>query len=96
MSVYVDPLFEADRRNAEGFEWCHMIADSLDELHTMAAQIGRNRCWFHRGDHYDLTPSFRQKAVAAGAIELSALELSRMTFERRRARRRNLFTEAMG
>jgi FMN phosphatase YigB (HAD superfamily) len=71
MPVYVDSLFVADRRNAEGFEWCHMFADSLDELHAMAKTIGRNRCWFHRGDHYDLTPSFRAKAIAAGATELT-------------------------
>lgn len=75
MAVYVDPLFRA-KGNAEGDEWCHMFADSLAELHAMAAKIGRKRCWFEglrRGSpHYDLTPSFRAKAIAAGALEVDA------------------------
>jgi hypothetical protein len=69
VSVYVDALFWHDKRNVEGHEWCHMKADSVDELHAFARLIGRNRCWFHR-DHYDLTPSFREKAIQQGAISL--------------------------
>ncbi len=86
MSIYVDPLFEHPKRNAEGFEWCHMRADSIDELHEFARLIGRNRCWFHKGDHYDLTPSSRERAVTEGAIELTALEFSRMVIAQRRAK----------
>ena len=74
VSVYVDPLFEA-KANAEGCEWCHMGADTVEEIHAFAAKIWRRRCWFEglrRGcPHYDLTPSFRVKAVVAGAIEVS-------------------------
>lgn len=74
MAVVVDGLMDYGKRNAEGTEWCHMMADSLDELHAMAEKIGRKRCWFHRGNHYDLTPSFRAKAIAAGAVALEGEE----------------------
>lgn len=88
MAIYIDPLFYAPRRNAEGWDWCHMRADSIVELHEFAAKIGRKRCWFHRGDHYDLTPSFRLKAVEAGAIELTPLDFSTLVIrEKRKANR---------
>lgn len=46
-----------------------MIADTVDELHALAARIGLKRSWF-QGDHYDLVPSKRAAALAAGATEL--------------------------
>lgn len=52
---------------------CHLLADTLDELHVMAQSIGLKREWFQdkrSGKHYDLVPSKRAAAVAAGAIEL--------------------------
>lgn len=74
MSVYVDPL--------QNFGWklrgrlvrsCHMVADTLDELHSMATKIGMKRLWFQdavSAQHYDLVESRRQLAVSLGAIEL--------------------------
>ena len=43
-----------------------MYADSLEELHAMAVQIGMKREWFQnkpRLPHYDLTPR-RRRAVS--------------------------------
>jgi hypothetical protein len=74
--IYLDYLFEALKRNKEGNQWCHMIADTEQELHEFAEKIGRNKCWFHK-DHYDLTPSFRQKAIDNGAIVLGRFEFIR-------------------
>ena len=68
MGVYVDALRRHQRRNAEGWEWCHLAADTVAELHAFAASIGVRRCWYHRG-HYDLKPTQRAAAVAAGAVE---------------------------
>lgn len=73
--VYVDPLavFGTDcaptcfRHKPS----CHMYADSLEELHAMAQEIGLKRSWFqdHRMlAHYDLTPFMRQRAIRKGAI----------------------------
>lgn len=73
MSVYIDKL-----RNYSGKgQWCHMIADTPDELHLMADRIGMKRQWFQnhpKHPHYDLRPSMRKKAIANGAVELSDRE----------------------
>jgi len=86
MSVYVDKLTrypipkEAQaarvaKRN-DG-QWCHMWADTLDELHVMAAKLGLKQTWFQNHSklpHYDLTPGKRYIALAAGAIEKSLID----------------------
>jgi len=56
---------------------CHMVADSLPELHAMAALIGVPRKWFQncQNKHYDICLSKRRLAVAAGAKEVSRNEL---------------------
>lgn len=50
----------------------HMLADSLDELHKMAASIGLRREWFqnHATPHYDLCQTKRKAALRLGAIEI--------------------------
>ena len=51
---------------------CHMLADSEDELHAMAAAIGINRKWFQneRYPHYDICKSKRVLAIQNGAVEI--------------------------
>lgn len=73
MSVYVDPVFTWPGKG----DWCHMTADTPEELHHMADRIGLKRAWFQdrpTGPHYDLRPSKRILAVEAGAVEVSAAE----------------------
>lgn len=70
MSVYVD-------RSRNGFGrmvMCHMVADTLDELHDMASAIGLRRTWFQPSPpashpHYDVSLSRRARAVEMGAID---------------------------
>jgi len=85
MSVYVDELREHDTK-LRWKVWCHMTADSDEELHEMADKIGMKREWFQPkpplSNHYDLTPSRRKLAVKHGAIE----EHSRARVRRIRAR----------
>lgn len=52
-------------------ESCHLIADSVDELHAFAARIGLRRSWFQEKStpHYDLTAKRREAALNIGAIE---------------------------
>ena len=75
MSVYVDKLRDYGWKLGPS---CHMTADSLDELHSMAQSIGLKKAWFQdkKGHkHYDLVESKRKLAVAKGAIEVnSAIE----------------------
>lgn len=61
---------------------CHMIADTEDELHAMAARVGVARRWY-QGDHYDICLSKRALAVAAGAVEVTQRQLGCMVMRRR-------------
>lgn len=82
MAVYVDSLFVGAATDAQarrvgaknGDRWCHLMADSLEELHEFARKIGLKRRWF-QGDHYDLTPCRRIVAVRLGAQEVSSRKL---------------------
>lgn len=78
--ICVDPLLNHGwRMYGKAIPSCHMFADGLDlePLHELAKAIGLQRRWF-QGDgstpHYDLTPSKRAAAVAAGAVELTIHE----------------------
>ncbi len=69
MSVYVDTSVYALGRMI----MCHMIADTPEELHAMADEIGVQRRWFQAPPrasfwHYDIAKTKRTLAVAAGAI----------------------------
>lgn len=67
MAVYVDNCCLSWR----GKLWCHLVADTLEELHSFARQLGLKRSWFQdktRYPHYDVTTSVREKALAIGAI----------------------------
>lgn len=68
MAVYVDSGNIAFGR----MKMCHMMADSLDELHSMADRLGLKREWFQpeSSPHYDLSQSKRTEAIKLGAIEM--------------------------
>ena len=68
MSVYVD----GERNRFGRMIMCHMFADSLAELHDMAAAIGMDRDWFQplSFPHYDVSLSRRAVAVSKGAVEV--------------------------
>ena len=78
MSCYVDKLRPFGWRiRGRETESCHLLADSLDELHAMAQAIGLKREWFQdkrSGKHYDLVPSKRDLAIARGAIALDDVQ----------------------
>lgn len=50
----------------------HLVADSLEELHEFAKQIGIKRCWFHgirKGHpHYDL-PKWKRDAAFLAQVQ---------------------------
>ena len=74
MTVYIDKANIPYRR----MKMCHMIADSLDELHLMADAIGVKRKWFQshtKYPHYDICLSSKAKAMKLGAVECSSKEL---------------------
>lgn len=66
MAIYVDD----ERISWRGKQWCHLVADTLTELHDFARQLGLRRAWFQERSvypHYDVTVSVRDKALALGA-----------------------------
>ncbi len=69
--VYVDDM----RAPFGRMIMCHMLADTDDELHAMAAKIGVARKWFQKPGtphaHYDICLSKRAIAVKNGAQEVS-------------------------
>lgn len=89
MPVYVDSLAtgiatdaQAKRvgaRNAD--QWCHLIADTPEELRAFARRIGMRPEWLqHAGtprEHFDLTPGRRATAVLLGAQEIDRRETVR-------------------
>ena len=67
MAIYVDFV----RIEFKGHRWCHMLADTLQELHEFAALIDVDARLFHRHasyPHYDITVQMRETALAQGAI----------------------------
>jgi len=84
MSVYVDGLVGYDEAHIKpearqhGRRWCHLTADTEDELHAFAARLGLRPSWYQGNyarpalRHYDLVPSKRALAVRLGAVEVDA------------------------
>ena len=74
MSVYVDALKLWPGSGT--IRWCHVIADTEEELHAMASRCGLKRQWFQTKSfpHYDAQWRIRQRLVEAGAIECSRTE----------------------
>ncbi len=74
MTIYVDPLQKWPTK-IRCFQTgsCHLMACSLEELHSFASKLGLKRSWFQdhpRWPHYDLTKSKRALAVRLGATEV--------------------------
>jgi hypothetical protein len=70
MTVYVDDAVHSWR----GQRWAHLMADTLEELHAMAARLGIPRRAFQNktsGAHYDVTADLRELAIALGAVAIS-------------------------
>jgi hypothetical protein len=89
MAVYVDEAIWLWR----GRRWCHLTADSPEELHDFAAQLGLLRQWFQSkpnrpwSDHYDLPADVRVQAIACGAQPLTTRQMAhRLARLRRRVR----------
>ena len=71
----VDKLVEYAHVKLPFKHWCHMASDTgFEELHAFAAALGIPRHRF-QGDHYDLPPWLRSRAVQLGAEEVPTADL---------------------
>jgi len=89
MAVYVDSLIWEWR----GLLWCHLTADTTEELHGFAIRLGLSRSRFQSKpgrpwvDHYDITEPKRRRAVALGAVEIMMEEAGAQIARKRSAAR---------
>jgi unsaturated pyranuronate lyase len=75
MSVIVDPIRRYEHIRLAVKDWCHLAVDGqFEELHAFAATLGIPRHRF-QGDHYDLPPWLRARAVQLGAEEVTTADL---------------------
>ena len=76
MAVYVDdPIWPMGGRM-----WCHMLADSEDELHRFATELGLKRSSYQgpprtKNPHYDITAFERDRAIRLGAMACTRHEI---------------------
>lgn len=85
MAVYVDDMQAGYGR----MKMCHMVADTDEELHAMAANIGVARHWHQKHgtpqSHYDICLSKRVLAVHYGAQEITQRETGMIVRRKREA-----------
>jgi hypothetical protein len=83
VTVYVDDMKAEFGRMV----MCHMVADTDEELHAMAAKIGVQRRWHQapprHDSHYDIALSKRALAVRHGAVEITWRQCGAMNMVRR-------------
>ncbi len=77
--IYVDTLFNCQpTRRWRWNQASHLVADTVDELHAFAEELGLKRVWFQSTGtipHYDLTVYKRREAVRQGAKEITMREM---------------------
>lgn len=71
MAVHVDNA----RYSLGRMFMCHMVSETITELHAMADRIGVKRKWFHRY-HYNICKAKRKLAINAGAQVITSRHAS--------------------
>ena len=77
MTVYVDNMEAPLGRMV----MCHMVADTPEELLSMAKRLGLRPEWFQDKPghpHYDISKGKRRLAVKYGAVPVTMRELAKM------------------
>ena len=87
MTCYVDTVRHYGDRGLRFTDYCHLLADSREELHAMAEAVGMPRVAFQDHPwrwHYDLPAHLRAAAVALGAREVTLHDVGAL-LKRRKA-----------
>lgn len=90
VACYVDRLIDYTGRVPYRHKvWCHLVADSNDELLACAAHLGLSEAWIQgtRGwdTHFDIPAPMRELARELGAVEVDYRFMGRRTSARRAA-----------
>jgi hypothetical protein len=90
MAVYVDNLMARIPSREWPFRFsCHLIADSVMELHNFARKLGLRLEWYQCHSiipHYDLSPKKRAFALRIGALEISRQEMHKRFLAAKKAK----------
>lgn len=88
MAVYVDELNVCLKSRKWPYaQSCHLVADSVEELHYFAGRMRLKPAWFQDKPelpHYDLTKGMRLLAVKLGAVEVNRKMISDLMKKNRR------------
>jgi hypothetical protein len=88
--IYVDDMRRPARVGRTQANWSHLTADTREELLTFAVHVlglkpAWRQAWDTRRFHFDVTDSVRQRAIRAGAEEITYPRGMAALLERRRA-----------
>jgi len=90
MTVYVDDMRKPATIGRLEARWSHLTADTEDELHAFAAELGLPRrtaqfpgTW---KSHYDVTDFMRDRAIALGAVAIGYASAEAVASLRRKRR----------
>lgn len=87
MACYVDALQHYPDAGLRFDRFCHLLADTRDELHDMADALGIPRRYFQDHPwrwHHDLPAPLREQAIEFGAQEITLREVAVLLRRRRR------------
>lgn len=88
MTVYVDDMRVLARVGRITARWSHLMADTDDELHAFASQLGLQRAWAQYPgtwkSHYDVTDAKRSRAIEMGARPIEYGGQESMALSRRK------------
>ncbi|WP_375496630.1 DUF4031 domain-containing protein [uncultured Jatrophihabitans sp.] len=86
MTCYVDTVRSYPNAGLRFTDYCHLLADTRDELHAMAGAVGMPRWTFQDHPwrwHYDLPAHLRDSAVAHGAQVVTMHEVGALLRRRK-------------
>jgi hypothetical protein len=86
VATYVDSLREYPNAGLRFTSFCHLLADSRDELHELADRLGIPRRFFQDHPwrwHHDLPAYLREQAIELGAREVTMHEVGALLRARR-------------
>lgn len=93
MTVYVDDSFIPAKVGRYSSRWCHLMADTTEELVTFAKRLGLKPSYIqHPGkpvEHFDVTESKRAQALRMGAVEIGWRDTVPLIKAKRRAMQLN-------
>jgi hypothetical protein len=86
VTCYVDTVRSYPGAGLRYTRFCHLLADSPEELHAMADELGIPRRFYQDHPwrwHHDLPEHLRARAVELGAQELTLREVGALLARRR-------------